>query len=486
MSVCGLFSPTSSRSFLRCGNGCKDKHNGWDEMKDVDEKGEEVPAMEKGKELLQLRPGAEEKATSNSDYHPYPKAVASYQDVLASRNLFMETLEKLHSAMGTKFMVPIIGGKELDLHRLFTEVTSRGGFEKVVGEKRWREVTNVFNFPSTATNASFVLRKYYNSLLCHYEQIYFFEAKGWSSLPKPTLNTMLSTPIQLPYPETLAVSRKKRKHNGEVAQTGLVLPVNQTVDGVIDGKFEDGYFISVTVGSTKLKGVLFHTSEQNAAQAIPVSSGFPDNGSSKAIRHRRRRNKRTYTDPAHPKPNISGYNFFFAEQHARLKLLHPGKVREISKTIGDLWNKLTDAEKAVYRERGLKDKQRYQSELAVYKDRMRTDHVITNVMPIQQRPLDPDSMQSEVSTKVACEGNSHLSNRGDSGSEDGTDSDEEFELQTSPEAGEAATESARMGAVSSAEDADALEPHWEIEAVARSDRHEHRSFGEPLGSTNKQ
>ena len=40
-------------------------------------------------------------------------------------------------------------------------------------------MTAVFNFPSTATNASFVLRKYYASLLHHYEQIYFFKARGW-------------------------------------------------------------------------------------------------------------------------------------------------------------------------------------------------------------------------------------------------------------------------------------------------------------------
>lgn len=40
-------------------------------------------------------------------------------------------------------------------------------------------MTAVFNFPSTATNASFVLRKYYVSLLRHYEQIYFFKAQGW-------------------------------------------------------------------------------------------------------------------------------------------------------------------------------------------------------------------------------------------------------------------------------------------------------------------
>lgn len=31
----------------------------------------------------------------------------------------------------TFFRVPIIGGKELDLHHLFVEVTSRGGLEKV-------------------------------------------------------------------------------------------------------------------------------------------------------------------------------------------------------------------------------------------------------------------------------------------------------------------------------------------------------------------
>lgn len=29
------------------------------------------------------------------------------------------------------FRIPIIGGKELDLHRLFVEVTARGGIEKV-------------------------------------------------------------------------------------------------------------------------------------------------------------------------------------------------------------------------------------------------------------------------------------------------------------------------------------------------------------------
>ncbi|MBA0570583.1 hypothetical protein Golob_004214 [Gossypium lobatum] len=118
-----------------------------------------------------------------SSYTSYPPPLARYEDVVASPKLFLATLEKLHATMGTKFMIPVIGGKELDLHKLFVEVTSRGGIEKIVRERRWKEVTAVFNFPSTATNASFVLRKYYVSLLHHYEQIYFFKARGWIPVP---------------------------------------------------------------------------------------------------------------------------------------------------------------------------------------------------------------------------------------------------------------------------------------------------------------
>lgn len=50
---------------------------------------------------------------------------------------------------------------------------------QIIKERRWKEVTAIFNFPSTATNASFVLRKYYQSLLRDYEQIYFFRSQGW-------------------------------------------------------------------------------------------------------------------------------------------------------------------------------------------------------------------------------------------------------------------------------------------------------------------
>ncbi|KVI00435.1 ARID/BRIGHT DNA-binding domain-containing protein, partial [Cynara cardunculus var. scolymus] len=53
-------------------------------------------------------------------------------------------------------------------------------YEDVLEEKKWKEVTNSFSFPPSATNASFILRKYYMSLIHHFEQVYYFKAKAWT------------------------------------------------------------------------------------------------------------------------------------------------------------------------------------------------------------------------------------------------------------------------------------------------------------------
>ncbi|KAJ8491929.1 hypothetical protein OPV22_013650 [Ensete ventricosum] len=380
----------------------------------------------------------EEGASSPAEYHPYPTPLSDYEDVIADPKLFRETLEKLHSAMGTKFMVPIIGGKDLDLHRLFVEVTSRGGIEKVSGStyRRWREVTAAFAFPSTATNASFVLRKYYMSLLRHYEQIYFFRSQGWNSPAAPAKIASATSGLSerlvehvLPFSETQASSRKRMRNNG------LASSQYPQVVGVIDGKFEHGYFVTVTVGSAKLRGVLYHIPQQTSEQLTRYSD-FADNSNFRSVRHRRRRKKLSKRDPSHPKPNRSGYNFFFAEQHARLKPLYPGKDREISKIIGESWNKLTETEKAVYQDRGLKDKERYKSEMAVYMEKLKAGHVISNAVPIQQRPAEPEMTEDTDSKYETAGGDPTINDENDYSSEssgsEGKISEEDFEMEASP------------------------------------------------------
>ncbi|KAL5542609.1 hypothetical protein UlMin_010319 [Ulmus minor] len=358
---------------------------------------------------------------ASSTIRPYPHPEATYTEVANNPILFAETLKKLHAFMGTKFMVPIIGGRELDLHRLFLEVTTRGGIDKILREKKWKQVTSVFNFPATATNATYVLRKYYNLLLYHYEQIYFFRARGWtsSSAGTDTSGRALSTPGSAP--PAVSVELSPEVHAAMLQQALLSDPRSHAVStpapsssaqpavvGIIDGKIDSGYLVTVTIGSEKLKGVLYQTPKDASwqmrqaqyQQTMPLTFDFasavPD-----APQRRRRRKKCEIRrrDPAHPKPNRSGYNFFFAEQHARLKPLYPRRDREISRMIGELWNNIKEPEKQVYQELAVKDKERYRSEMENYRENLRAGQIISEAMPLQQRFPDPDVNMAEADTK---------------------------------------------------------------------------------------
>ncbi|KAJ0229737.1 High mobility group B protein 15 [Hirschfeldia incana] len=341
---------------------------------------------------------------------------ATYEAVVADPKLFMGSLERLHSRLGTKFMVPIIGGRDLDLHKLFIEVTSRGGINKILHERRWKEVTATFVFPPTATNASYVLRKYYFSLLNNYEQIYFFRSN--SHIPPDSLHTPSGAPglmqggTMRPPRELQALTFTPQPR---ITPGGVLNGAN--VIGVVDGKFEDGYLVTVTMGSEKLKGVLYQLVQENtvAAHQTPQQShhsGFPSTwnnngpypqGVTGGVTKRRRRRKKSEIkrrDPAHPKPNRSGYNFFFAEQHARLKPLHPGKDREISRMIGELWNKLNEQERLVYQGKAMEDKERYRTEMEDYREKLRTGQLISNAVPLQQRLPEQNVEISEADVPI--------------------------------------------------------------------------------------
>lgn len=64
---------------------------------------------------------------------------------------------------------------------------------QVIRDRKWKEVVLAFSFPTTITSASFVLRKYYLSLLYHFEQVYYFHKQVPSiSMPGSTYDSGLS------------------------------------------------------------------------------------------------------------------------------------------------------------------------------------------------------------------------------------------------------------------------------------------------------
>lgn len=87
---------------------------------------------------------------------------------------FKDNLIKLHAEDGnTSFRIPQIGGKELDVYKLYTSVTSRGGYEKVTVNKDWKNIVHEFDLPASCTSASFTLKHHYVKYLLHYERKHF-------------------------------------------------------------------------------------------------------------------------------------------------------------------------------------------------------------------------------------------------------------------------------------------------------------------------
>uniref|UniRef100_A0A6I8PDE9 AT-rich interaction domain 2 n=1 Tax=Ornithorhynchus anatinus TaxID=9258 RepID=A0A6I8PDE9_ORNAN len=88
---------------------------------------------------------------------------------------FLDELRQFHHSRGSPFKkLPAVGGKELDLHGLYTRVTTLGGFAKVSEKNQWGEIVEEFNFPRSCSNAAFALKQYYLRYLEKYEKVHHF------------------------------------------------------------------------------------------------------------------------------------------------------------------------------------------------------------------------------------------------------------------------------------------------------------------------
>ncbi|PKA52806.1 High mobility group B protein 15 [Apostasia shenzhenica] len=272
---------------------------------------------------------------------------ANYEDVVSDRNLFMRTLDALHRSLGTKLKVPRVGGNRLDLHCLFVEVTSRGGLQKVIRDRLWKDVISAFNFPSTITNASFVLRKFYMSLLQHYEQVYFFRNKELAiplSETSPGTNhasPSVSSSVQLGTAAACGTSNKistdqealrpiytKTAKSKSACLSSLgnsTLEKGSSLRGKIKGKFENGYIVTASYGSETLTGILYHA----PLQTLPSSSSG---------QRSRKRSWQAMEDTSLYKPNISNLH---SDYCVGVKTSHSAVEKTVSEQLGELWNRLT-------------------------------------------------------------------------------------------------------------------------------------------------
>ncbi|KAH7442228.1 hypothetical protein KP509_03G077600 [Ceratopteris richardii] len=322
----------------------------------------------------------------------YPFPMATHEAVCSDRRLFMETLQCLHAALNWNLNLPkVVGGVEVDLHRLYNEVTNLGGLELVINHRKWEDIAQALGCFSNLVNASPVLEQTYINTLHHYEQVYFRRAIGRLVSPPAAIssqNPVLSDKKELG--DFYGRNSTADTVNGDIESAQALAhdpgsSVGAVVSGAIDGKFDDGYLVTVMVGTRKLRGVLYHVTSKDTQQNTSTSSIMQSVNSGREYtdmvpKMGRKRQKREVfrKDPNAPRQNRTGYNFFFAEQRAKLKTMQPDKDRAISKMIGELWSKLSEDERIPYQVKGVKDKERYVREMKEYKERIKMPRIISN------------------------------------------------------------------------------------------------------------
>lgn len=139
--------------------------------------------------------------------------------------------------------------------------------------------------------------------------------------------------------------------------------IGTVVTGAINGKSDEGYYVSVVVGKEKLSGVLYHVSaDSDNHQFAKIPSlldgiGSEENTTGLEVqlygKQRTETIKKRERNPNAPKRTRTGYNIYFKEQREKMRLLYPD-MKGLGKKVIEMWGKLPDDEKSVSCEAVLK------------------------------------------------------------------------------------------------------------------------------------
>lgn len=109
-------------------------------------------------------------------------------------------------------------------------------------------------------------------------------------------------------------------------------------------------------------------------------------------------------------------------------------------------------ESQVYQERGVKDKERYKTEMAVYKERLKIGQFVSTATPILQHPAEQELEVGNPDAKVEmdddyillCDQNDSSIDGEDNSEGKDLDDDDDSEIETSLDVGQNATGSFRL------------------------------------------
>ncbi|EFA85631.1 cGMP-stimulated cGMP phosphodiesterase [Heterostelium album PN500] len=158
--------------------------------------------------------------SSSPPHHSQSPSVAESE---LEEKRFISSLFSFMTYRGTPIeKIPIFDHKELNLHKLYTCVITRGGLEAVIENKLWRQITTDLAVDPERTDAGFRLRIHYLKYLYPYERKYFLKMDDDERFDYEAFEKHLS---KSPSDKKGASSRKKKFQNAIMSpQTSSTSP----------------------------------------------------------------------------------------------------------------------------------------------------------------------------------------------------------------------------------------------------------------------
>jgi hypothetical protein len=90
------------------------------------------------------------------------------------RRAFLHRLQMVLKREGSQLTrLPILGGRELDLYQLYTQVCKGGGIYTILDSVGWKDIRRALRLPPTVRHQSALLKKFYLQILYPYEKQFF-------------------------------------------------------------------------------------------------------------------------------------------------------------------------------------------------------------------------------------------------------------------------------------------------------------------------
>ncbi|KAF8018314.1 hypothetical protein BT93_H3263 [Corymbia citriodora subsp. variegata] len=271
--------------------------------------------------------GADESSSKPNDRtSPHVVAVTAAKsvedDLLSDSDKFYAKLTQFFESTGLSL---ILNAREttLDLFRLHKEVARRGGFRQINRKGQWDEIVSALQLKSTAPTIATQVQRLYAHLLFNFEQ----SIARTRSAPQPP-----------------AVSDSFSGLNSSNSKSPALKRNNKNSSPVLIELEDHPEEKKLRTEATKLP------KEEKTAQEMAAKL------------------KDSIKTPKAPLAIRSAYQLFLSKECARLRTLR-GESQEgqdILRAAIDAWRQLTEKEKEPYIEENIKDRERYEQEMAAF------------------------------------------------------------------------------------------------------------------------